>query len=360
MTKNVDLVTQVVPWGNTSWMINPALEDGVIGQIMARTTSPEDVGPTDVSIQVQLPNEWDSKLSAQNVGISAWVETDICNPEWIVNANKMTNLIVPSQHTKDVIDKTGGIARQVHVVPEAYMDAVGDDATPIIDLKLKTDFNFLLVGQITGNNPHNDRKNIFFTLKWMCECFANDPDVGIIVKTNSARGTSIDRMITEKTLRQVIGEIRKGTTPKVYLLHGNLDPWEMASLYRQPTVKALVNLTRGEGYGLPILEAAVSGLPVIATNWSGHLDFLSHGRFIPVNYRLTDIHSSRIDKRIFVPGARWAEADEKDAKKKLLKFRSRPETPQKWALELAPKVRKLYSQSAINDAYDNVLGSLLS
>jgi glycosyltransferase involved in cell wall biosynthesis len=136
-------------------------------------------------------------------------------------------------------------------------------------------------------------------------------------------------------------------------------PEEMASLYRHPTVKALVSLTRGEGWGLPLLEATGSGLPVIATNWSGHLDFLSHGRFIPINYSLTTIPKSRVDDRIFMPGAQWAQPDEADVKSKLKKFRSHPRVPQKWAQDLMSKILEKYSQEQINKIYSRAIGDLI-
>jgi glycosyltransferase involved in cell wall biosynthesis len=140
------------------------------------------------------------------------------------------------------------------------------------------------------------------------------------------------------------------------MLHGEMKAEEMASLYRHPSVKALVTFTRGEGWGLPILEAAASDLPVIATNWSGHLDFLSKGRFIPVDYILSEIPASRVDNTIFVKGAKWAQPVEADAKKKLQKFRDKPSIPQKWATDSGPVIRETFSQSAINQLYTEALG----
>ena len=132
----------------------------------------------------------------------------------------------------------------------------------------------------------------------MCESFANDPDVGIVLKTNSGKGTKIDRNVTLRVVNQVISEIRKGPYPRIHLVHGNLTSEEVAGIYKHPKIKALVALTRGEGFGLPILEAAASGLPIIATPWSGHMDFLSRGKFIPVEYSLQEIPGSRIDNKI--------------------------------------------------------------
>ena len=355
--QNVTLITQVVSWGNTSWMINPDMENGLIGKIMSHSRAPEEIqGTADVSIQVQLPNEWDPALAKINIGFSAWVETDVCNPAWIQAANRMTAIVVPSEFTRSVIEKTGKITVPLYVVPEAFIDEVLEPELSSLPLEVETNFNFLMVGQITGNNPDNDRKNTFFALKWLCEQFKNDPDVGIVIKTNSARSSSIDRHTTRRSLTAVLQQVRKGPFPRVYMLHGEMKAEEMASLYRHPSIKALLTLTRGEGWGLPILEAAASDLPVIATNWSGHLDFLKLARFIPIDYALSEIPASRVDNTIFVKGAKWAQPIESDAKKKMQKFRDKPSLPQKWASDSGPAIREAFSQAAINRLYDEALG----
>jgi glycosyltransferase involved in cell wall biosynthesis len=131
-------------------------------------------------------------------------------------------------------------------------------------------------------------------------------------------------------------------------------------LYKHPKIKALVTLTRGEGYGLPILEAAASGLPVIATGWSGHMDFLSHGKFINVAYTLDELPKSRIDGQIFVPSSRWANPSQVDFKRRIQKFYESSATPKEWATELRKKIVELYSHKAIASRYDEVLGAQLT
>lgn len=357
--KDTDVKFVPTVWGDTPWIISPDAHDGLIGEIMKRVTNPDGVKDCDVSFQLQLPNEWNAKLSKKNVGVTAGVESDRCHPSWVDACNSMDAIVVPSQHSKSSITATGKVTKPFFVVPESFCDSIMANDVKPLNLELDTDFNFLIFGQITGMNPLSDRKNIFYTIKWLCEAFKDDPSVGIILKTNAGRNSRIDRAVVTNMMKQLMSEVRKGPGPKLHLLHGDMSDEEVAGLYVHPKVKCLVTLTRGEGYGLPILEAAASALPVIATNWSGHLDFLKHGKFIGIHYQLADVDKSRIDNRIFVQGSRWANASEQDFKKRALKFRESHEVPQGWAKDLSVKIKEKYSHSAICTAYESALVGII-
>jgi glycosyltransferase involved in cell wall biosynthesis len=267
----------------------------------------------------------------------------------------MSAVIVPSKHTAECFKKTGTINTPLEIIPEAYASSIdGNSKSTLDDLDLKTPFNFLVFGQITGNNPENDRKNIFYTIKWLCEVFKDDQDVGIVIKTNAGRNTEIDKRLVTQTINSVISGVRKGPFPKIHLLHGNLSDNEVASLYRHPKIKGLISLTRGEGYGLPLLEAAASDLPVIATGWSGHVDFLSRGKYIDIAYNITQVHPTRVDNAIFVAGSMWASPNEDDFKRKIVKFRNGHTIPKEWAQSLGVTIRKEYSIDSIIKTYDRI------
>lgn len=357
--EDLEVEFQALPWGDTPWLIDREIDGGFIGQIMEKTIDPAGK-KFDSTVQLQLPNEWDVSFSEVNIGITAGVETDQCNPEWVKACNRMSRVIVPSAHSKNCLVTTAPVTTDVKVIPEAYNDAITrDEKTKIDELDFSTNFNVLLFGQITGNNPENDRKNIFYTIKWLCESFKNDKDFGIVIKTNTGRNTNIDKKIVIQTLQGVLREVRKGDFPKLHLLHGDLSNAEVASLYKHPKIKALVTLTRGEGYGLPILEAAAAGLPIIATGWSGHTDFLSHGKYIEIPYTLAPVHSSRIDGKIFMQGARWAHPSEDEFKKKIAKFRNSSTIPLEWAHELKNKIIEKYSIESIMKLYNEYTSDLL-
>ena len=121
---DVDVCFVATPWGDTPWLLDQNACSGLVGEIMKRSVSPEAASKKDVSIQLQLPNEWDAKLSRVNVGVTAAVETDRCHPDWIAACNSMDAIIVPSQHSAASLTNTGAIVKPLHIIPEAFSDAI--------------------------------------------------------------------------------------------------------------------------------------------------------------------------------------------------------------------------------------------
>jgi glycosyltransferase involved in cell wall biosynthesis len=354
-TTNDDIFLEALPWGNTPWIVDASAHNGLIGKLMqcAKPVNKQ----LDVSIQVQLPNEFDPKKAKFNIGVTAAIETDRCHHDWIDACNRMNAIVVPSQHAKLSLTNVGQINVPLYVIPEAFTDECVD--TPKSFQDLSTDFNFLVFGQITGNNPENDRKNLFYTIKWLCEEFKNDQNVGIVLKTNAGRNNKIDRNTVVDLLVKLLSEVRTGQFPRIHLLHGSMTDEDVVSVYKNPKMKALVTLTRGEGFGLPILEASACDLPIIAPNWSGYTDFLSKGKFLKVQHIIKQIHPSRVDGRLFVENAKWCEVNGDDFKKVARKFYNASSEPKKWAVELGEKIRQSHSFSSIANIYEQTFKDVL-
>ena len=255
-------------------------------------------------------------------------------------------------------DGHGNITVPIHVVGEWYIDEI-NHIKDHLDVDFRTPFNFLIVSQMSSPDSSIDRKNITNTIKWICETFKDDPSVGIILKTNSGRGTDIDRHVTVASINTILGPVRQKSKVPVYLMHGNMTNVEIASLYRHPKIKALVSLTRGEGFGLPILEASASELPVIATDWSAHVEFMNLGKWIKIESNKTTIPDSRVDNRIFMPGVQWADPSEQDFKKKIKKFRDSHVVPKGWATELASVCKTRYTKESILEDYRKLFNEIL-
>lgn len=358
---DLEIYTDILRWGNTPWITDVDAEDGLVKNILNSST---DKKPKyDITIQVQLPNEWDPKLGDFNIGVTAAVETDKCNPQWVQACNQMSLIIVPSDFTESVLRNSGPINTPVVVIPECFPEAVLNETLgQVAELDLKTSFNFLVVGQLTGNSFETDRKNIPNLVRYFRKAFEKDgEDVGVVIKTNTVLNSEIDRHHTINTFAQILKatELPNGGGPTFYLLHGNMTEDEMNSLYRNKDLKAYVSLTRGEGWNLSCLEAAATGMPVISTNWSAHTEYLKDVKWLPVEYKLTPVHESKIDNNIFMNGVSWAEANENHFIERVRKFRNGSALPKEWALEGAPKLKEKYSFKAVAEKYDEALKFIL-
>lgn len=353
-----DVQCNITPWGLTSWYVNPEDLGGLVGEAMKRTG--QDLKDIDLSVQVQLPHEWEPGLCKFNVGVTAGVETTRAPEQWGECVKKMDLVIVPSAFSKSGLVAAGAPPEKISVVPESFSDNLLDESRGSLrHLQLDevvTPFNFLMFGQVTSKEPDTDRKNLFYGVKWFCEEFKDNKQVGLIVKTNLGTSCVFHRMQLEQMFTALVKEVRKGEYPRVYLLNGDMSNEDCASLLVSPKVKAMVSFTRGEGFGLPLVDAAAAGLPVIATSWSGHTEFLGLGKYSKVSYDLVAVPHEKLGKEIFAEGSKWAMPQEEDAKKRMRKMFESQSIPREWAKELRERVQKTHSFEAVSRKYDEVIG----
>lgn len=351
------IVLQCVPlgWGNTPWILSGnALVERLYSLSSTRSLS---VKP-DFSFQLQLPNEWDHKLASTNIGVTAAVETTVAPKEWVDCCARMDHVVLPSKHAADSLLAAGASGNNFTIIPESFEEELVSSEPDYSSIGELKKFTFLVFGQITSDLPSCDRKNLRNTILWLCTQFAGDPDVGIVLKSNVGRNTTFDEYKTTVLLKQILEEARTKTKkemPSVKLVHGQVPLRSLAALYKHPNVKALVSATHGEGFGLPILEAAACDLPVIATGWSAHTEFLSLGKYIDLPYKLAVIPTERVDRNIFVQNSKWANVSEQEFKKRVEKFRNSSVVPKQWALDLGQRVRKEYSEDVIEKRYNDFI-----
>jgi glycosyltransferase involved in cell wall biosynthesis len=183
-------------------------------------------------------------------------------------------------------------------------DLLKGDLVESLD-EIKEDFNFLFVGHWLQGQIGEDRKNVGYMIKAFLETFKNKPQQpGLILKTSQMTNSIMDR---EEVLKKIdaIKQTVKGNLPNIYLLHGDLEDKDINDLYNHPKVKAMVSLTKGEGFGRPLLEFSLSKKPIIASNWSGHLDFLHSDYNILVNGLLTNVHQSAQAQNMILAESQW-------------------------------------------------------
>jgi glycosyltransferase involved in cell wall biosynthesis len=326
-----EITLQSTRWGQTPYIFDKAHPDmELLNELSIRTKAEYDAKiKYDVSYQVQLPNEWDPQLAKFNIGVTAATEVDRVTQQWQECCNQMDLVIAMSEHTKrSLLNGPIEITTPIIVLGSCYKECFTDDIYHPTDLGLDIDPKvkdlFLHVGQISDMDPMRDRKNTYGLIYAFKKAFAVDPTKGLILKVNMGRNHYLDFSQTSASINKFIeANGLQHSRANIYLLHGTMTDKQMASLYRHPKVKAFVSFTRGEGFGIPFLEAAVSGLPIIAANHSSYPEFLTVGSetcFCKVDHEMAPVHERFVDNNIIPQGAMWAEIHPDSMVKSLTRF----------------------------------------
>lgn len=316
---------QIIPqrWGNTAWGF---LEDNKEewGWIIPLLLKSSMTKQPDVWIQITVPNEFQS-VGKINIGVTAGIETTVCDPSWIDGCNRMNLTLVSSNHAKQVLMQTSyskkdvpGVQVSIQKPVEVLFEGVDlnkyfhieNKELPKTELisdldKVQEDFCYLYVGHWLQGDIGEDRKNTGKMLQIFLETFKNKKKKpALIMKTSNATNCIMDR---DEILKKInsIKETVTGDLPNVYLIHGDLSDEDINHLYNHPKVKALLSFTKGEGYGRPLAEFCLSKKLVIASGWSGHLDFLNPEFSLLLPGELTKTHPSAQSRGLILPEASW-------------------------------------------------------
>ena len=312
-------------WGNTRFGYladhnNTSLSSRILSNL---TQQP------DIWIQITVPNEF-QKIGKYNIGVTAGIETTLCDATWIQGCNNMDLVLVSSEHAKKVFveskynvqdNRTGQVTGQIELQTKMEVLFEGADTNKYLPLALpvkldlsdiEESFCYLVLGHWLPGDLGEDRKNIGYTIKAFLETFKNKPRgkrPALLLKVQAGAGTSI---IDRELLLDRIDLIRKtvkGDLPNVYVLHGDMTDAEVNELYNHTKVKAMVSLTKGEGFGRPLLEFSLVNKPIIASAWSGHVDFLDREFVTLVGGTLTPVHPSAAVDKMLLRESMWFTPD---------------------------------------------------
>ena len=300
----------------------------------------------DVWIQITVPNEFQA-VGKYNIGVTAGIETTLCDIEFINGCNRMDVTLVSSNHTKQVLlaseyqerTQTGQVVRNIRVQKPIevlfegvdlnkyfFIPAEKKNKTPLTERldRIEEDFCYLYVGHWLQGDIGEDRKNTGMLVKTFLETFKGKKKrPALILKTSMGSASIMDR---DEILRRIdiirtavepTWRYSKSTLPEVYLLHGDFEDTDINDLYNHPKVKAFITLTKGEGFGRPLAEFCLSKKPMIAPNWSGHTDFLHPDYSVLLPGTLTPVHPSAFSKGLIIEGSSWFSVDPKATTKAL-------------------------------------------
>ena len=358
-----DIYIQPLVWGQTSWISDQSEERQFIDHTIEKTVGYiQQGGKFDMSLQITIPNEFEEMATA-NVGYTAGIESTAVSAQWLETINNVVNsVIVVSSFSTTAFKQTtyqGEInGRPAELKLDKPIDYVNyavkdyEDALPL-NIELEHDVNFLSVAQ------WGPRKNMANTVIWFIEEF-HDEEVGLIVKTNVAKNSVIDREHMITRLKEQVAEKYPDRKCKLYLIHGDMTEAEMHSLYKTPKIKAMISFPHGEGFGLPLFEAAYSGLPIVCTGWSGQLDFLvdEEGKefFYNVSFDINQVPEEVVWENVLIKESMWAYPRETSAKEQMRKCYNEILSGEKMpATEYAEALKKRFSKEKMYEKFVNLV-----
>ena len=330
-----DVQVHSINWGETS-MNALDINTPADKMILERIVPEEFQSQPDLYISISIPTEF-QPIGKYNIGITAGIETTQASVQWVEAMNRMDVNFVISEHAKTVFEVSKYQAQNeqgeevgvmecqkpievLHNCIDTYTykkinrSQLESSVKNMIDT-IPEKFNFMFVGHWLKGDIGQDRKNVGLLIKLFYELFKREEfeeRPGLILKTNEVTSSLLDREVILTKAKQIKDsvELEEGEVlPNVYIVHGDLTNEELNSLYNHDKVKVHITFTKGEGFGRPLLEASLTGKPIIAPGWSGHMDFLNPEQTILLGGELEDIHESARWDDILIEGAKWMSID---------------------------------------------------
>lgn len=334
---------------------NNVLEDKIIEQIGDKP---------DVFIHHTLPTEFNPIGKKLNIGLTAGVETTLCPPKCLEGINRMDYVIVSSNFSKKVINGSVFSYEREGVKHEIKCE------TPVISLfegmaipntketketrivtdldKVQEDFLFFNMSTWLKGKEGEDRKNILLSVEAFLNSFmfyTNPPALLLFLKKGRSSTFELEKTILPEIRRKI--KKHQGVSPRIYVYYGKMTEQELNTLYSHPKIKCYYTLTKGEGFGRPLLQAGMNNIPIVAPEFSGYLDFLDSKNSPLIPGELTHVHPSASDGEVLIEQAKWISVERDDITNVLFQVYEEYDKFQKLSQELGKKLREEYS-------YDNM------
>jgi len=362
-------------WGGTPWNFIQDHQQEWGFLIDHFLNQPQLPKQPEIWAQVTVANEF-QPIGKYNIGFTAGIETTITPPEFLEGVNRMDVTFVSSEHAKfsmmestaqEINQQTKEVIREIRVTKPVEVLFEGADiekykpltAPCSIDIQVKEDFAYLFVGHWLPGDIGEDRKNVGLLIKAFYETFKNKTKKPALILKTSIGGTSyMDREEILKRIAQIKATVNSKNLPNVYLLHGEFTDQEMNEIYNHSKVKAMINLTKGEGFGRPLLEFSLVKKPIITSGWSGQLDYLNPEFTTLLTGELTPVHPSAANQ-FLLKEAKWFTPDNGQVGQYLKDVFENYKKYQEKAVRQAYKSKTEFSYEKMKELIDKRLTALI-
>jgi hypothetical protein len=311
-------------WGATPWNFIEDHKDewGFLQSHIL--TEPKLTQQPEIWAQITIPNEF-QPVGKYNIGITAGIETTAVKGEWIEGCNRMNLVITSSEFAKktfesmsyEVKNQQGQLQGHLKLTTpiEVIFEGANTDIYKVLntpcslDLQIKESFAYLFVGHWTQGDFGEDRKNVSLLIKAFYETFKNKKTKpALILKTSGSGSSYMDRNAILDKIDKIKKSVNSKDLPSIYLLHGEFTDEEINEIYNHSKVKAMVSLTKGEGFGRPLLEFSLVKKPIIATGWSAHTEFLDPNFTVALKGELKPVGASAVNDWV-IAESQWFNVD---------------------------------------------------
>lgn len=255
-----------------------------------------------------------------HIGRVFW-ETDKLPLDFASNVQMLDEIWTGSQYNAMAI-KNAGVTKPIHIIPEAIDVKIDDSINPYIT-ENKDSYKFYSIFEWT------ERKNPYGLLTAYFLEFQHDENVSLTIKTYVDSFTPEKKAEIKSHIRRIKNSLGLAKYPPLYIYTNLMDRRQVYRFHK--TFDCFISTHRGEGWGIPQMEALLMGKPVISTNCGGVHEYLRHGESAYLlKYRLVPVIENSRNRQWYTPDQKWAQVEVDEIRKAM-----------RWAVENQDEAKKI-------------------
>lgn len=236
-----------------------------------------------------------------HIGRAFW-ETDKLPEDFAKPLSWCDEIWTGSEYNAAAIRKAG-VNKPIYIIPQA-IDVTREKMRPY-QLDPQQKFRFYSIFEWT------ERKNPKALLKAFYEEFQNEPEVALVLKTYVDNFTPSKKQEIRDSIAEIKQQLGFNSYPEIYLYMDLMDRDQIWKFHNSN--HCFISAHRGEGWGIPQVEALLAGNPIISTGVGGIHEYLKHKEnALLAKSSMVQVTENTRNKHLYLPDQKWAEVDPGD------------------------------------------------